>query len=88
MSNFQHSPNSNGKFEFELDKSIGKSTENKDRISHRFAKNRIEKFISEFGITDEPVVIESDIPTFVKLLGDILMSYEITFEDFKSNHIS
>ena len=88
MSDFKHTPNSTGIFEFEFSKEIGQNKENSDRISHRFALNKIKSFAGTFGVTDEKMVVEGDIPTFVKLLGDILMEYEdIIIEYNKTKHL-
>ena len=88
MSDFKHTPNSNGKFEFEFEKEIGQNKKHDDRISHKFALNTIKSFTNNFGVTDEPMVLEGDIPTFVKLLADILKEYEdIIIEYNKTKHL-
>jgi len=88
MSDFKYTPNSNGKFEFEFAKEIGLNKENSDRISHRFALNTIKSFADTFGVTDEKMTLEGNIPTFVKLLGDVLFEYEDIIIEYKtSNHL-
>ena len=87
MSEFKHLPNSNGKYEFDICKEIGQDTKNKYRISHRFAQTTIAGFTDTFGITDERITVEADIPTFVKMLGDVLMEYEaLILEYTNTNH--
>lgn len=88
MKEIKYLPNSNGKYEFDICKEIGQDTKNKYSISHRFAQTTIAGFTDTFGITDERITVEADIPTFVKMLGDVLMEYEeLILEYNTSNHL-
>jgi len=74
--NFQHR-NSNGKFEFQFDRSIiTKNSSSNNDYTYRFAFNKFKTFRDEFGITSEPCVFEADLDTFVSMLAEILEEYD------------
>ena len=84
MSKGIHHPNSNGKFEFQFDKGIGKNFTTNSEYAFQFASNQFKAFTDTFGIKDEPCVLEADIDTFVAILAGILEEFE-TF--YKGNNI-
>lgn len=75
MSNI-HQPNSNGKFEFEFDKSIGLNFSTNSEYAHQFAANQFQTFKENFGIKDEICVFEADLKTWVALLAGVLEEFE------------
>ena len=75
MNKIEPTPNSDGKFEFQFDKSIGQKINHIDPLIYKYAKKQLKGFIETFGIKDEPVVIEADILTFTRLIADLLVDY-------------
>ena len=80
MSKIEHAPNSDEKFEFEFDKSIGQKTSHIDPFTYLYVRNQLKGFVETFGIKDEPVIIEADILTFTRLLADFLEDYRKLIE--------
>lgn len=76
MSEEIYQPNSNGKFEFQFDRGIGKNFTTNGTFSYQFALKKFNSFRDSIGIKDEPCVFEADIDTFVVLLAGILEEYE------------
>lgn len=74
-SNINH-PNSDGKFEFQFDKEIGKNFTTNSEYAYQFALNKFNTFRETFGIKDEPCVFEADLDTWVAMLAGILEEYE------------
>lgn len=75
MNKLIETPKDNGKFEFMLSNDIGDNYKNIDRFSYAYAKNKLEEFTTEFGVTDEPVVLEASLSTFTAMLADFLEDY-------------
>lgn len=79
MSNEIYHPNSDGKFEFQFDKSIGENYSNKSEDAYQFALKKFTKFKETFDVNNEPCVFEADIDTFIAILAGVLREYE-TFQ--------
>jgi hypothetical protein len=76
MKLLDHVPNSNGKFEFQIDDSIRKNIETNSRYAFKFAQHKFNTFKETFGIKEEPCVFEAKIETFVAILAGILEEFE------------
>ena len=76
MSKGIHRPNSNGKFEFQFAREIGKNFTTNSEYAYQFAANQMKTFRETFGIKDEPCVFEADIDTFVAILAGMLEEFE------------
>ena len=82
MSNGIHHPNSDGKYEFELDKGIGKNYTPKNELAYQFSVNVFKAFRDTFGVGDEPCVVEADLDTFLALLSGVLEDYDKYKSDY------
>ena len=76
MKLIDHVPNSNGKFEFHLDDSLGKTIETNSTFAYQFAKKKFNTFRNTFGIENEPCVFEASLDTYIAILAGILEEYE------------
>ena len=76
MSSTIHHPNSNGKFEFEFDRGIGKNFSTNSDYAYQFASNQFKTFKENFGIQDEICVFSADMDTWVALLAGVLEEFE------------
>ena len=84
MSNGIHQPNSDGKFEFEFEKGIGKNFKPKNKLAYQFAMNVFKGFKDTFGVEDEICYVEADIDTYIALLAGVLEDFEQFNEDYDS----
>lgn len=80
MSNSKNTSLNSGKSEFMFSKEIGQNYKHRHRFSYAFAENQLTAMVDTFGIKDEPVVLEADIPTFTAMLADILQEYSDLIE--------
>jgi len=76
MKMIDHVPNSNGKFEFQLDDSIGKNLGTNSSYAYKFAKDKFNTFKETFGVQDEPCVFEATLDTYIAILAGVLEEYE------------
>ena len=76
MKLIDHVPNSNGKFEFQLDDSIRKNILINSTFAYKFAREKFETFKETFSVQDEPCVFEATLDTYIAILAGILEEYE------------
>lgn len=67
--------NSDEKFEFQFEKKIGENTKYMNHFSYVFAQNVLKPLQDKYGITDQLITIEADIPTLTNMLAGIIKDY-------------